>query len=148
MEHFQEMLNQGEEGTVLKALDGAWKDGKPTWQIKFKLEMDMDLRIIGFNYGTGKNSEVISSLNCETECGLLKTRPTGINEAMMKDITERQDELLGTIVEVKCSGVSQDIDSNYSLLHPVFKGLRIGEKDIANTLVEVLEIEMMAKGLK
>jgi hypothetical protein len=146
LELFQEALNRGEEGTILKASNGAWKDGKPNWQIKMKLEIDVDLKIVGFNMGTGKNSEVVSSLNCETADGLLFTRPTGMKEDMMQHITENQNELLGTIVEVKCSGLSWDTDGNYSLLHPVFKHLR-DDKDSANTLEEVKAIENMAKGL-
>ena len=53
------------KNTILKAYDGEWKDGKPNWQIKMKLEMDVDLRIVGFNYGTKgtKNENVI---NCFT----------------------------------------------------------------------------------
>jgi len=145
-QHFQEMLNRGEEGTVLKSLDGQWKDGKPKWQVKMKLEMDIDLVIVGFNYGTGKNVNVISSLTCETSNGFLKTKPTGINEKTMKYITENQDTLMGTIIECKCSGLSFDSEGNYSVLHPVFKNFR-DDKTEANSLQEVKDIENMIKGL-
>jgi DNA ligase-1 len=140
IEHFEDILSKNGEGTILKSYNGKWSDGKPVTQVKLKKEIELDLKIVGFNYGTGKNSNVISSLNCETECGLLQTSPTGMSEDVMLDITERQNELLGTVVAVKCSGLSQDSDKNYSLLHPVYKGLRIGEKDIANTLIECIEI--------
>lgn len=144
--HFQELLNRGEEGAILKSSTGTWKDGKPNWQIKMKLEMDIDLKIVGFNYGTGKNSELISSLNCETSDGLLKTKPTGISEDMMKYITENQESLYGKIIECKCSGLSHDSDGNYSVLHPVFKSIR-DDKDTCDSLQSVKEIEAMAKGL-
>lgn len=147
LDHFQICLNSGEEGTIVKSATGTWKDGKPNWQVKMKLEMTIDLKITGFNLGTGKNSELISSVNAETEDGLLKTSPTGINEEMMKHITDNQDSLLGTILEVKCSGLSWKNTGEFSLLHPVFKHLR-DDKYTANTLEEVKEIEAMAKGLK
>ncbi len=147
MEHFQEMLNRGEEGTVLKSYDGEWKDGKPSHQLKFKKSFTVDLEIVGFNFGTGKNSDVISSLNCVTSDGKLKTRPTGMKESEMKDITNRQGELLNTIIEVKCSGLSWDSNGDFSLMHPVFVKLRIGDKDEANTLEEVKEIDEMAMSL-
>ena len=143
---FQEALADGQEGTILKAIDGGWKDGKPNWQIKMKLEMDVDLRITGFNYGTGKNANVISSVNAESEDGKVVTRPTGINEAMMQHITDNQDALLGTIVECKCSGLSKDSDGDYSLLHPVFKSLR-DDKDTCDSLESIIAIENMVKGL-
>lgn len=147
MHHFQDMLNQGQEGTILKAYEGTWKDGKPNWQVKMKLEMDVDLKIVGFNYGTGKNANVISSVNAESADGKVFTRPTGINEEMMQYITDNQDKLLGTILEVKCCGLSNDSDGNYALLHPVFKTLR-DDKNTCDTLESIKEIEAMAKGLK
>lgn len=138
--HFEEILLRGGEGTILKSYDGLWKNGKPVTQCKLKKEVELDLKIVGFNYGTGKNKELISSLNCESSDGLLKTSPTGISREMMLHITENQGELLNTVVAVKCSGLSQDSTGNYSLLHPVFKSLRIGEKNIANSLSECIEI--------
>lgn len=146
MSHFQELLKAGHEGTILKAANGAWKDGKPNWQVKMKLEIDVDLKITGFNYGTGKNAHLISSLVAETSDGKLVTQPTGIDEKTMKMITDNQDKLMGTIVECKCSGLSHNSDGEYSLLHPVFKMLR-DDKATANSLDECIGIENMAKGL-
>lgn len=146
MEHFQEMLNRGEEGTILKAEDGTWKDGKPNWQVKCKLEMDVDLKIVGFNYGTGKNANVISSINVTSSDGLVNTKPTGIDEKMMKYITENQDKLMNTILEVECSGLSRDGNGNYALLHPRFKKLR-DDKNTCDSLESIKQIEAMAKGL-
>lgn len=147
IEHFEEILSRNGEGTILKSYDGKWKNGKPVTQVKLKKEIELDLKIVGFNMGTGKNIDVVSSLNCESEDGLLKTSPTGINEDDMLDITQRQQELLGTIVSVKCSGVSQDSNGNYSLLHPVYKGLRVGEKNVGNTLDECIEINKSSQFL-
>ncbi len=148
MAHFQEALARGEEGTILKSALGTWKDGKPKWQVKMKLEMDLDMKIVGFNYGTRgtKNEHLISSLNVESSCGLVKTRPTGINEADMKYITENQELLLGSMISMKCSGLSHDNEGNYSTLHPVFKVIR-DDKPEANSLHEIKKIEHMVKTL-
>lgn len=149
MEHFQSVLHRGLEGTILKSTVGAWKDGKPNWQVKMKLEMDVDLKIVGFNYGTKgtKNEHVISSLQAETSCGKLFTQPQGLKEDEMTYVTENQDALLGTIVEVKSCGLSHDSDGNYSLLHPAFTKFR-DDKDTCDSLESIMEIEAMAKGLK
>ena len=146
IKHFQKALADGQEGTILKAIDGGWKNGKPNWQIKMKLEMDVDLRITGFNYGTGKNANVISSINAESSDGKVMTRPTGISEHMMLHITNNQASLQGTIMECKCSGLSKDSLGNYSLLHPVFKQLR-DDKDTCDDLQSIIAIENMVKGL-
>jgi len=148
MTHFQEVLAAGEEGTILKAWDGEWKDGKPTWQIKMKLEMDVDLRITGFNYGGKgtKNEFLISSFNAESSDGLVKTKPQGLKEDMMKFVTENQDKLLGSILQCKSCGLSSDSSGNYSMLHPAFVMLR-DDKDTCDSLESIKEIENMVKTL-
>lgn len=141
MSHFEEILKRDGEGTVVKSMDGVWSDSKPSYQIKVKKEINLDLKVVGFNYGTAgtKNEYLISSLNVESEDGLLKTKPQGIDEDEMEYITNNQDKLIGKIVEMKCSGLSQDSNGNYSSLHPVFKMFRT-DKDVANTLAECIEI--------
>lgn len=144
--HFTQALDRGLEGTVLKAEKGQWKDGKPTWQVKMKLEINLDLKIVGFNYGKKgtKNEHVISTLRTESSCGLLKTNPAGMDEAMMKFVTANQEELLGTIVEIRCCGLSTDKDGNWSTLHPSVVVLR-GDKDTCDSLEDCQKIENMSK---
>jgi len=153
MEHFQEVLateidGVPMEGTILKALKGEWKDGKPTWQIKMKLEMTVDLRIVGFNYGKKgtKNEFLISSFLCESEDGLVKTRPQGLKEDMMEYVTRNQDSLLQKVLQCKCNGLSHDSDGNYSLMYPAFELIR-DDKDTCDTLESIREIEDMVKNL-
>lgn len=149
MTHFQEMLLRGEEGTILKAPTATWKDGKPTWQVKMKLEMSIDLRVIGFEFGEvgSKNEHRYSTINLETSCGTLKTNPSGMTEAMMNDITARADELIGTIVEIRCCGLSQNSKGEWSTHHPSVVELR-DDKMTCDSLITAQEIEDMAKGLK
>jgi len=146
--HFQMALARGEEGTILKSTIAGWKNGKPTWQIKMKLDISIDLRVIGFEYGEKgtKNEDVYSTINLETSCGTLKTNASGMKEAMMDDITERADDLIGTIVEIRCSGLSQDSRGNWSTLHPSVVALR-DDKDTCDSLKSAQEIENMAKTL-
>ena len=142
MAHFKEIVGRNGEGTVCKSSDGVWVDKKPNYQCKIKKEVNLDLKITGFNWGSegSKNEFFISSLDVESEDGLLKTSPTGLSEDEMVYVSAHQTELMGKILEVKCSGVSQDVDGNYSCLHPVYKHIR-DDKDIANTLEECIEID-------
>jgi len=120
MEHFIEALERGLEGTILKDYKGAWKDGKPNWQVKMKLDMNIDLKIVGFQMGTPgtKNEKWISTLSLESSCGFLKTNPSNMDEKMMQYVTDNQDKLMGKIVEINCKGLSQDRDGNWSTMHP------------------------------
>ena len=148
MIHFQEMLVAGQEGTILKSANGTWKDGKPNWAIKMKLEMDVDLKIVGFNYGKAgtKNEHLISSFTCESSDGKVITRPQGLKEEEMEYVTKNQDKLLGTILECKSCGLSQNSLGEYSLLHPAFTRLR-DDKNTCDSLESIKEIESMVKGL-
>jgi hypothetical protein len=149
MTHFQEIVKRGDEGTILKAHDGVWKDGKPAWQVKMKLEINLDLKIVGFEYGSkgSKNEHVITTLNLESSCGKLKTNPAGMNEKLMQHVTENQESLLGTIVEIRCCGLTPaNIDGIVSTLHPSIEELR-GDKNSYDSLQSAIEIENMAKGL-
>ena len=141
MDHFNEVVARDGEGTVCKSMDGVWTDGKPVFQVKIKIEINLDLKIVGFNYGTKgtKNENVISSLNCETEDGLLLTSPGGMDEDTMDYVTENMGTLMGSIVEIKCSGLSKDNKGNYSTLHPRYSKFR-DDKSEANTLDECIEI--------
>ena len=150
MNHFQDCLQRGLEGTIIKSSTGKWKDGKPAWQVKMKIEMNLDLKIIGFEYGTkgSKNEHVIATLNLESSCGKLKTNPAGMNEKLMLYVTENQQSLLGTIVEIRCCGLTPaNGDGTVSTLHPSIEELR-SDKDTCDSLESAIEIENMAKGLK
>jgi DNA ligase-1 len=153
MNHFQEVLatevdGVPQEGTILKAYDGIWRDGKPSHQIKLKLEMNVDLEIVGFNYGTPgtKNELVISSLNAQSSDGKLVTSPQGLTEELMKFITENKEALLGRIIECKCNGISRDKTGGYSLFYPAFKGLR-DDKNTADSLEDIIANENMVKSV-
>lgn len=148
MSHFQSIILRGDEGTILKAPKATWKDGKPTWQVKMKLEISLDFKIIGFEYGKkgSKNENVFSTINVESSCGKLRTNPSGMTEKMMNEITKRADELIGTIVEIRCCGLSQNSLGEWSTLHPSVVELR-DDKDTCDSLKTAQEVEAMAKGL-
>lgn len=146
--HFVEALERGEEGTVLKSLDGVWANGKPTHQIKMKVEFELDLKVVGFNYGNKgtKNEFVISSVSCESSCGKLTARAQGITEDKMKYITENQNSLLGKIAVVKCNGLSSNSSGGNSVFYPSLIEFR-DDKIEANSFEECLDIDAGAKGL-
>ena len=108
----------------------------------------MDLRIVGFKYGEKgkKNEHVVSTLLLESECGLLKTAPAGMDEEMMADVTARQKELLGTIVEIRCCGLSKNHKGEWSTTHPSVEELR-PDKNTCDSLESAIKIEQASKTL-
>lgn len=142
LNHFKELLAKGEEGTILKSPKGKWKDGKPKYQVKFKIETHFDLEIYNFQYGTRgtKNEHLITSVLVQSSCGKLKTKAAGLKESEMKYVTENQKDLLGTVLTVKSCGISSNTLGEYALLHPSFIQLR-DDKTIADSLEDCFNIE-------
>jgi ATP-dependent DNA ligase len=142
---FYEKVANNEEGTVLKGLSTQWRDGKHDGQIKVKLVMGAELLIKDYNQGKPNTrfKNTLGSLQCQSQDGLLLTDPAGITDEMRDEIWNNRENLLGTVVEVQCSGISRT-DNGYSMLHPRFIKLR-DDKVVANTLDEIIEIENSIK---
>lgn len=148
MEHFLDTQRRGLEGTIIKAADGEWKDGKPSYQIKMKLEMNVDLRVVKpvfGNVGT-KYETLINGFELESSDGLIKTTARGVKESEMKTFTEMGDDMIGEIMEVKCNGLSQNDKGEWSLLHPSVAEWR-KDKNTCDSLESAQEIQEMAKTL-
>lgn len=80
-EHFKELYARGEEGTILKNKDLKWKNGTSNEMIKFKAVKECELKVVGYEMGSGKYSEGIGALLCESSDGLLKVSISGLTEA-------------------------------------------------------------------
>ena len=130
-ELFKEQLAKGEEGIILKNNDHPWEDKRSKQCVKMKEVIEMDLKITGFAEGTGKASGMTGAIQVENKDGSIKTSVgTGLDDATRKDIWARQEELIGTIVTVKCNGVisRKGVDSK-SLFLPVFVELRLDKTE-------------------
>jgi ATP-dependent DNA ligase len=125
-EIFKELLAKGQEGIILKNNDHPWEDKRSKQCVKMKAELEMDLEITGFAEGQGKNANMCGAIQCKSKDGsIIVDVGTGLNDADRIDIWSRQEELIGTIVEVKYNEVIQaKTDKPASLYLPVFVELR------------------------
>ena len=73
-EFYEEQILNGYEGAVLKNKSGYWKNHTSPNQIKMKSEKECELKVIGYEHGTGKYEHGIGSLICESSDGRLLTR--------------------------------------------------------------------------
>lgn len=129
---FQMYLEQGQEGIILKNMSSPWEDKRVKHQIKFKAELECDLKIIAWEEGTGKNEGRLGALQAQTSCGLLTVGiGTGYTDNDRDTIT---DAVVGKIVTVKYNGLILDQKTGqYSLFLPVFVEIR-EDKDTADSL--------------
>ena len=144
-----ELMDAGEEGTVLKCEDGIWKSHTSPKQLKMKLKMQLDLRIVDFLPGEGKRSGMLGSLVLESADGLLTVNcGTGIKEKdeewTFQTIWNAREELRGKIVTIECNELTQDKKTKIpKVFLPVFVEFRF-DKDTCDTYERILEIRASA----
>lgn len=139
MAGYREYLAAGQEGAVGKRPDGVWKDGTSRDQWKLKLDVTVDLRLVGLRDGEGKNASTFGALICQTEDGLLEVGVAGMTDAVRKAIFDDRENLLGNaIVAVKANGIMKPKVGGdlYSLFLPRYGEIR-KDKTRADTLLEV-----------
>jgi ATP-dependent DNA ligase len=135
-ECFKEALMNGEEGIILKNIHSMWQPKRVKDLCKFKAEAEADLRVIGWEYGTGKNANRLGNLILGTDDGQLKVSVgTGFSDAQRDEYT--QDAIMGKIVTVKYNTKIRDEFGAWSLFLPRFVEVRF-DKDETNTINELV----------
>lgn len=132
---FEQYLAQGQEGIILKDPKGIWEDKRAKHQIKFKGELECDLRIVGWEDGTGKNTGRLGALVLESEDGVVKVNVgTGFTDAA-RDAIKR--DVIGKICAVKYNARIIDQKSGvHSLFLPVFIEIR-DDKNVADASKDI-----------
>jgi DNA ligase-1 len=145
-DHYAEMLAEGFEGTIIKDRNAIWEDTTSKHQVKYKLDVDVDLKITGFTAGNGKNAELFGSITCESADGQLVVNVSGFKDKKQAgvmtraEIWEMREDLIGTVMTVKSNNIMKPTKSNlnYSLFLPRFVEFR-QDKTEADTLAKVIE---------
>lgn len=120
---FQEYLERGEEGIILKDREGIWENKRSKGQIKFKGELECDLLITDVEEGTGKYDGLLGAIVCETACGTIKVNVgSGFNEDQRKTLTKK--DLVGKVVAVKYNARIKNKSGDESLFLPIFVEVR------------------------
>lgn len=122
-EIFENYLIIGEEGIILKAMDMPWENKRSKKQIKFKGELECDMKVTGVEPGTGKNVGKIGALICESEDGVVKVSVgSGLTDSERSQWSEK--DLIGRIITVKYNARIQNKQGGESLFLPIFIELR------------------------
>jgi ATP-dependent DNA ligase len=119
---FEDFLDRGYEGIILKDSMGIWENKRSKTQIKFKGENECDLRIVGVKEGTGKYEGMIGALECESECGVLKVSVgSGFNDEQRK---ARPEDLMNKIAALKYNMKIKNKQGEESLFLPILLEIR------------------------
>jgi hypothetical protein len=139
MEKYQRNLERGEEGGILKSINGIWEAKRSKYQLKLKAEDPADLLVVGYTLGTpGTQFDgMLGSLICQTSCGQLEV---GVGSGFKHKRGERDnpESYVGKIIQVKynCIISSKGSDKK-SLFLPIYDGIR-DDKTTANSLEDLL----------
>lgn len=134
-ELFQQLLAEGQEGIILKSADGIWEDKRSKKQIKFKGELECDLRISAIEEGTGKYKGLLGAIICESSDGGIQVRVgSGLTDEQRE--TYFTSELIGKIVAVKYNARIKNAKGEESLFLPIFLEVR-EDKDEADSSKDI-----------
>jgi len=133
-EIFQGYLAEGFEGIILKDGNGVWEDKRAKHQIKFKGELECDLKIVAIEEGTGKYAGMLGAIVCESSDGKIKVNVgSGFNDAHRKNLGK---EILDKIVAIKYNSRIKNKLGDESLFLPIFIEIR-DDKDIADNSKDI-----------
>jgi hypothetical protein len=134
-EWFKEALLSGKEGIILKNTQAVWQPKRVKDLCKLKAEKEADLRVIGWEYGTGKNANRLGNLILGTDDGFLKVSVgTGFSDEQREEFTK--DYMMGKIVTVRYNMKIRDETGAWSLFLPRFVEIRF-DKDEPNKVDEI-----------
>jgi ATP-dependent DNA ligase len=128
---FKEYYDQGEEGIILKDMNAPWENKRSKSLIKFKGELECDLKIVDVEDGTGKYEGMLGALVCESEDGIIKVKVgSGFNDEDRKKI--KKQDVVGKVVAVKYNARIRSKHEDESLFLPIFVEIR-EDKDKADS---------------
>jgi DNA ligase-1 len=130
----EDAVTQGFEGIMIKDVGAPYECKRNSFWMKWKPVMTVDLNIVGFEEGTGRNAGRLGAIICEgiDNDRLIRVNVgSGLSDENRDEYWGAQDDLLGQVVEVAADAVTQNQDGSYSLRFPRFvrfRGFETGEK--------------------
>ena len=130
----EDAVAAGYEGIMIKALDAPYECKRSSFWMKWKPTITVDLAIVGFEPGTGRNAGRLGAIICEGEDQERQIHVnvgSGFTDAQRDEFWQTRDTLMGIVAEVQADVVSQNQDGTYSLRFPRFvrfRGFEAGEK--------------------
>ena len=132
----QEAIDGGYEGIMIKNLEAVYECRRSVAWLKLKPYIEVSLKVIAVEEGTGRNLGKLGALICEGEDDGKRIRVnvgSGFTDSHRDTYWTARSELLGQIVEVRADAAtkSQESEETWSLRFPRFlrfRGFEPGEK--------------------
>ena len=128
-------IDKGFEGIMIKDVDALYECKRSHFMLKAKPFIEVSLKIVDTEEGTGRNVGKLGALICEgkDDGKFIKVNVgSGLSDDQRDSFWAVKDTLIGEIAEVRADAITQNQDSDdYSLRFPRFKtfrGFKVGEK--------------------
>lgn len=127
-------IDDGFEGIMLKDPSAPYELKRSHAWLKIKPTITVDLTVVDFEEGTGKNSGRLGALVCEgTDLGktIRVNVGSGFTDEQRDDFWQAKSLIKGTVTEVLADAITQNQDGSYSLRFPRFvrfRGFGKGDK--------------------
>ena len=120
---FKTYFEAGQEGIILKDRHGIWEDKRAKHQIKFKGELECDLKCVGWEEGTGRNKGKLGALVLQSSDAKVNVSVgTGFTDDMRSSLKKK--DVLDKIVTIKYNSRISNKQGEDSLFLPVFLEIR------------------------
>lgn len=116
LEFYASQLDDGQEGIMVKNLDGLYEYRRAWGWQKMKPEHTDDLKIIGYEEGRGKYEGKLGAIICELENGETVHVGSGFEDEEREKYWQDKEKLIGHVAEVKYQEKTRD----GSLRFPIF----------------------------
>ena len=117
----------GYEGIMIKDLGAPYQCKRSDFWMKWKPTISVDLKIVGFEEGTGRNQGRLGAIICEgSDNGrdICVNVGSGLSDGNRDEYWHARNSLLGHMVEIQADAVTQNQDGSYSLRFPRFLRFR------------------------
>lgn len=122
-ELLNEQIADGEEGVMINIYDALYEFKRTNNLLKCKVFNTCDLRVIGFEEGTGKYTGMLGAFICAYKGGEVKVG-SGLTDDLRKEIWLDRKRHLNEIIEVSYFEETKDSTGKESLRFPTFKDFR------------------------
>lgn len=127
-EILEEEVAKGEEGIMINDYNALYEFKRTNSLLKVKKFESCDLRVIGFEEGTGKYVGKLGALVCEYKGGTVKVG-SGLTDDLRSEIWANQDKYNNIIIEVGYFEETKDSTGKLSLRFPTFKDFRFDKTE-------------------
>lgn len=123
------VVSEGKEGLMIN-LDKPYEFKRTANLLKVKKMHTMDLEVVGFEEGTGKNKNNLGALLVDFKGNKVGVG-SGLTDSLRKEIWENKEKYLGRIAEIQYFEISKDKNGIESLRFPVLKTFREEGKEVS-----------------